>query len=69
MTTVDHRTRAENVRFLADTGECATGAAQRMGLTVDALEKWARGHDPAAWSRLVENERGVGKVRRGRVLA
>lgn len=67
---VDHVARAEDVRWLADHGECATGAAVRMGLTYDALEKWSRRHQPVAWSRLLENERGIGKgARLGRVLA
>lgn len=41
---IDHAARAEDIRFLAETGECLTGAARRMGLTVDALEKWAQLH-------------------------
>jgi hypothetical protein len=39
-THVDHRARAENVRWLVETGENLTGAAQRLGLTADGLEKW-----------------------------
>ena len=42
MIVVDHTARAEDVRFLAASGECATGAAHRLGMTVAALEKWCR---------------------------
>jgi len=68
---VDHSARREDIRDLADFGASTTEAAARMGLSVDALEKWSR-TDPDArddWRRLLENERGIGHVRRGRVLA
>jgi hypothetical protein len=34
--------RAEDVRWMAETGECLTGAAKRLGTTAEALEKWLR---------------------------
>lgn len=33
-------TRLEDLTFMADTGEHATGAARRLGITPEALEKW-----------------------------
>jgi hypothetical protein len=39
---VDHQARSEDVRWLADHGETPTAAARRMGLSIDALEKWSR---------------------------
>ena len=41
---IDQQARAEDVRWLAETGECLTGAARRLGTTVDALEKWCALH-------------------------
>jgi hypothetical protein len=41
---IDQQARAEDIRFLAETGECLTGAARRLGMKVDALEKWATFH-------------------------
>jgi hypothetical protein len=54
--TVDHRARAEDVRWMADSGECATGAARRLGITFAALEKWARRFAPDDWRQLVARE-------------
>lgn len=36
--------RTEDVRWMVETGECLSGAAQRLGLTVNALDKWLRVH-------------------------
>lgn len=36
--------RAEDLQWMADTGETPTGAAARLGLTVDGLEKWCKNH-------------------------
>lgn len=36
------RARLEDLEFMADTGECLTGACRRLGLNVAALEKWLR---------------------------
>ena len=57
--TIDHRARAEDMCWLADTGECATRAAERLGTTYDALEKWARAHGMAAeWRALKSRDPG-----------
>lgn len=37
---VNHEARTEDVRFLVETGESLTGAARRLGLSADGLEKW-----------------------------
>lgn len=53
MKTIDHRARAEDVHWLAETGEGATRAAERLGITYDALEKWCRLHGHSAdWNRM-----------------
>lgn len=36
--------RAEDVRWMAETGECLTGAAKRIGLARGTLERWLRDH-------------------------
>lgn len=41
---IDHAARAENLRFMADTGENLTGAARRLGISTDGVEKWATKH-------------------------
>jgi hypothetical protein len=41
---VDHRARAEDIRWFVDTGENLTGAARRLGISRSGLEKWAEHH-------------------------
>lgn len=48
--------RIEDLTWLAETGECLTGAARRLGLTVPALEQWARRHANDAYLRLRARE-------------
>lgn len=36
--------RAEDVRWLAETGESLIGAARRLGISREALEKWLTTH-------------------------
>lgn len=36
--------RLEDLQFMAATGETATGAATRLGISLDALEKWCDRH-------------------------
>ncbi len=55
-TFIDVEGRAEDVRWMAETGESASGAARRLGLSFKALEKWSRRHAPEAWRRLLLNE-------------
>jgi hypothetical protein len=38
--------RAEDVRWMTETGECLDGAAERLGICVHALEYWLRRHAP-----------------------
>lgn len=67
---VDDAARLEDLRDLAAFGETRAGAAQRMGLTYTALEKWRRDHARPEWEQLIANEQAIGKgARRGRVLA
>lgn len=37
--------RLEDLTWMADTGESAVGAAARLGITRDALEKWCHNND------------------------
>lgn len=53
---VDHVERAEDVRWMADTGECLSGAAARLGITPAALEVWGRRHDRESLARLIARE-------------
>lgn len=32
--------RLEDLRWMAETGECLTGAARRLGTSVEALSRW-----------------------------
>lgn len=50
------RERLEDARWLADTGEHLTGAAQRLGITRDALEAFLRDHDRDTLARLRARE-------------
>lgn len=43
-THVDHRARAEDLRWLAETGESLSGAAARLGISPDGIEKWCAAH-------------------------
>lgn len=52
----DRKARLEDVRWLADTGESLTGAAQRLGITRDALEAWCRKYAPDAYHTLRARE-------------
>lgn len=53
--------RLEDLTFLADTGETLHRAAQRLGTTTDALEKWCRAHDQQhLYTALLANTRTPG---------
>lgn len=41
---VDAQARIEDVRFMADTGECLDGAARRLGIGPTALAKFLDAH-------------------------
>lgn len=51
--TVNTAERLEDVRWMAETGENLDGAAQRLGMTVEALEKWCARHDKEALTTLI----------------
>jgi hypothetical protein len=78
MTAVDHRARAEDVRWFVETGECLTGAARRLGITPQGLDKWCRRmamlpeldtlrcREPYDWNDQVGRE---GRAKGGRIRA
>lgn len=49
--------RAEDLAWMAETGETLTGAAKRLGIGLNALEKWCRTHgEMAVYRRLAARE-------------
>ena len=44
--------RLEDLAWLADTGENAVGAARRLGVSHDALDRWCRRHCFDLWQQL-----------------
>ena len=48
--------RLEDVRWMAETGECLDGAARRLGLTGNALERWLERNDRAALAALLARQ-------------
>lgn len=49
--------RLEDVRWMVDTGECLDGAARRLGLKPNTLERWLeRNHHKALLSTLVARQ-------------
>jgi hypothetical protein len=48
--------RLEDARWLAETGEGLTNAAERLGVNVKALEKFLRRYDRACLARLIAAE-------------
>ena len=63
--------RAEDVRWMAATGECLSRAAERLGTTADALEKWLRlrGMDSERRTLMSREPIGLGWERRQKVGA
>lgn len=51
----DQSARLEDVTFMAATGETPDGAARRLGLRLDTLDKWCDRHAPDLWHRLRAN--------------
>lgn len=49
--------RLEDLTFMADTGETPEGAARRLGVRADSLDKWCDRNAPALWDRLQANTR------------
>lgn len=56
LTVTQRQARHEDLQFMADTGEGLTGAAQRLGMTRTALEKWLSNNDKALLQRLREHD-------------
>jgi len=48
--------RSEDLRWFAEHWETPREAARRLGISVNALEAWARRHDPEVLERLRLNE-------------
>lgn len=48
--------RHEDVRWMADTGECLDGAARRLGLSPGALARWLERNDRDALARLIARQ-------------
>jgi hypothetical protein len=59
--------RLEDLTFMADHGETHIGAAERIGMTVDALDRWCHRHDAKVWNRLVANQHKPGYLPAGTV--
>jgi hypothetical protein len=53
---VNREERLEDLWWMAETGECLSGAASRLGVQVKALEAWLRRHDRDLLQRLVAHE-------------
>lgn len=47
-----NRRRAEDLEWMAATGENAVGAAERLGISLAALERWGRRNRPDLWATL-----------------
>ena len=47
--------RAEDLEFMAATGETHVGAARRLGMRVDSLQAWCDDNARDTWARLVAN--------------
>lgn len=48
--------RLEDVRWMAETGECLDGAARRLGLTRNTLEKWLVRNAPDVLPALIARQ-------------
>lgn len=53
ITRAQSEARLEDARFMAETGECLDGAARRLGLKVNTLEKFLWNNDRACLSTLM----------------
>ena len=51
--------RAEDLAWMAATGETFDGAAERLGMTRAALDAWSRTHAPELAERLRRNGRAA----------
>ena len=56
MTDNERQARIEDLAWMVECGENAEGAARRLGLTRNALERWCGNHAPDLWRRLCSRE-------------
>ena len=59
---IDTQARREDLDWLAQTGETSEGAATRLGLSVDSLERWALKNAHETWRRLRANDENYGRT-------
>ena len=59
--------RAEDLAWMARTGETTEGAATRIGLSVESLERWCDKNARETWHQLRTNDRTQGHVRAGKL--
>lgn len=52
---IDHKARAEDIRWFVDTGENLTGAARRLGISRDGVEKYCALHGLRAELRTLQS--------------
>ena len=52
MTRDERLARIDDLAWMVTTGESAEGAARRLGITLNALEKWAANNAPDLWRQL-----------------
>jgi hypothetical protein len=45
--------RHEDLTWMYETGECARGAAERLGISFDQLDKWARRNGVSFWGQML----------------
>lgn len=48
--------RLEDVQWMAETGECLSGAARRLGLAPDVLDRWLWRHAPELHAVFIRRE-------------
>jgi hypothetical protein len=48
--------RLEDLRWMAETGECLEGAAHRLGMQSKSLERFLRRHDRECIATLIANQ-------------
>lgn len=59
--------RLEDLTFMADHGETHTGAATRLNIDLETLDRWCHRHNPDIWHRLVANSHRTGHLRSGSI--
>lgn len=54
--------RREDLDWMARTGETTEGAAHRLGISTEALERWCLKHAHDTWRRLRANDEFYGRT-------